>query len=80
MEIMLKLLQQSLVVNKIMDVLTKIGYIPRNELEVFDTIREEPNARVFITEWRYKGEVVRCDANVNILSGVELNGQQEKIG
>lgn len=77
---MLKLLQQSLVVKEIMDVMTKLGYIPRNELEVFDEIVEESNARVFVTEWRYKNELVRRDVNVNILSGIELNGQQEKIG
>jgi hypothetical protein len=62
-----------------MNVLTKNGLIPRADLEVIDEIVEESNARVFVTEWRHHGELVRRDVNVNILAGVELAGEQQAV-
>lgn len=61
------------------NVLTTKGLINRDDLEVVDTIHEEQNARVFVTEWRHKGELVRRDVNVNILTGVELSGEQQVV-
>lgn len=60
-------------------VLTKNGLIQRDELEVKDTVVENENARVFATEWYHKGELVRRDVNVNILSGVALEGEQQAM-
>lgn len=60
-------------------VLTTKGLIERAELEVIDIITEEENARVFATEWRHNGELVRRDVNVNILAGVQLAGEQEMM-
>jgi hypothetical protein len=60
-------------------VLTTKGLIERAELEVDDIITEEENARVFATEWRHNGELVRRDVNVNILAGVQLAGEQETM-
>lgn len=62
-----------------MDVLTKNGLIQREKLEVKDTIIEEENSRVFVTEWFHEGELVRRDVNVNILTGVALAGEQQTM-
>ena len=60
-------------------VLTTKGLIDRAELEVNDIITEEENARIFATEWRHNGELVRRDVNVNILAGVQLAGEQQAM-
>ncbi len=61
------------------NVLTKKGLIPRDQLEVKDIVIEEENARVFATEWYHGNELVRRDVNVNILSGVSLEGAQQSM-
>lgn len=60
-------------------VLTTKGLIDRAELEVQDIITENENARVFATEWRHNGELVRRDVNVNVLSGVQLAGEHQTM-
>ena len=62
-----------------MQVLTKLGLIERTDLEVKDVIVEEENARVMATEWYHKGELVRRDVNVNILSGIQMTGEQQTV-
>ena len=60
-------------------VLTTKGLIDRAELDVQDVITEEDNARIFATEWRHNGELVRRDVNVNILAGLQLSGEQQEM-
>ncbi len=55
---------------------TTKGPVERNLLEVNDIVTEEENARVIATEWHMGGELVRRDVNVNVLRGVEMNGEQ----
>lgn len=62
-----------------MQILTKLGLIERTELEVKDVIVEEENARVTATEWYHNGELVRRDVNVNILSGIQMTGEQQTV-
>lgn len=60
-------------------VYTTKGLVPLNELEVTDVTSIEGQARVTATEWRKDGELVRRDVHVNLLRGLEMNGQQGSI-
>jgi hypothetical protein len=62
-----------------MKVQTKAGLIDRSELQVKDIIEERENARVTATEWYLNNEMVRRDVNVNILTGLDLQGETEGV-
>jgi len=62
-----------------MKVQTKAGLIDRSELQVKDIIEERENARVTATEWYLNNEMVRRDVNVNILTGLDLQGATEGV-
>ena len=57
-------------------VYTKLGNLPRADLEIKDEIAEDDKARYVKTTWFYKGELVRQDAWVNLKHGLntELQG------
>jgi hypothetical protein len=62
-----------------MKVQTKAGLIDRSELQVKDIIEERENARVTATEWYLNNEMVRRDVNVNILTGLDIQGVTEGV-
>lgn len=62
-----------------MNVQTAIGDIDINLLQVVDLIKIEANARITATEWRFEGQIVRRDLNINILRGQSMTGEQEGI-
>lgn len=62
-----------------MKVITAKGLIDLQDLEVHDVVSIEGNTRVTATEWFLNGELVRRDANINILSGLELGSEQESL-
>jgi len=55
-----------------MKVQTAKGLIERAELEVVDEISEVDNARITVTIWRLKGEMVRRDVHMNVLRQPEI--------
>ena len=55
---------------------TILGPIERDQLVVTDLIEEGPNHRTIVTEWRFKGEVVKRDGHVSILHGQAVGGEQ----
>lgn len=50
-----------------MQVFTTKGLIERELLTVADTVIEEGDSRITITEWRLGDEVVRRDGHINLL-------------
>ena len=65
---------------KAKQVQTAKGMINRDQLEVRDLVDEGENHRAIRTEWHHKGELVRADVTVAILSGVALAGDQAEMG
>lgn len=57
---------------------TNAGLIDRDQLTVEDQIHETSDARVIQTIWKNAatGEVVRSDATVSILRGLDVNEKQ----
>lgn len=55
------------------------GLMERAKLKVKDVIKEEEHARVTATEWYDGDELVRRDVNVNLLRGINLASEQEKM-
>ncbi len=55
------------------------GLMERQKLKVKDVVTEEDNARVTATEWYHGDELVRRDVNVNLLRGINLASEQEKM-
>lgn len=62
-----------------MKVQTTKGFIDHSELDVRDIVETMENVRKTTTQWRYKGELVRQDVNVNVLAGLTLSGEQASI-
>jgi hypothetical protein len=60
-------------------VYTAVGLVDRDKLEIKDVISEEPNCRVFATEWYLDGAMVRRDVNVNVFSGLSFDGKQGEL-
>lgn len=58
---------------------TTKGLVDSDLLVVKDITSLEQNARVLATEWFLNDELVRRDVNVNILNGINLNGEQETM-
>lgn len=55
---------------------TTKGLIERDNLKVYDYIRETDDARVIDTVWLFGEEEVRRDVTVSILRGIDLGGSQ----
>lgn len=62
-----------------MDVQTIKGLIPRDQLEVKDTVEEGDNHRSITTEWTHNGELVKRDCHVIIFRGQQIAGQQQGV-
>lgn len=58
-----------------MKVSTSLGLIDRIKLDVNDIVTNEANSRTTATEWYLNGTLVRRDVWVNLLNGMDLNGQ-----
>lgn len=63
-----------------MDVQTTKGLIPIEQLEVLDSITYHDNARVYVTEWRLKGEMVRRDTWVSVLRALDVSAPTGTLG
>lgn len=53
-------------------VTTQVGLVDRSLLEVKDSLTEDEKGRYLVTEWLLDGQVVRRDALVNLLRGIDL--------
>lgn len=53
-------------------VTTQVGLVDRSLLEVKDSLTEDEQGRYLVTEWLLDGQVVRRDALVNLLRGIDL--------
>lgn len=62
-----------------MKVYTTKGILESENLEIKDEVSMKDNARVFTTEWYFKGELVRRDVNVNLLVGLSVSGESNTI-
>lgn len=57
---------------------TAEGLLPRDELTVDETCDETDNSRRMVRKWFYQGRIVRQDAFVSMLRGVQL-GVEAKL-
>lgn len=61
-------------------VMTKVGLLPYEDLEITDIVTEEDNARVIATEYKYKGEIVKREAWVCLLRPLNLFASEGSLG
>lgn len=50
-------------------IITTLGEIDRDKLEVKDVVTEQPGSRAIATEYYFQGELVRRDVTVNMTGG-----------
>lgn len=55
---------------------TTKGPLNREDLEVIDLLKETETTREKITEWYYKGELVRRDGWVSLLMPADIQATQ----
>lgn len=58
---------------------TTKGLVDSDLLVIKDITSFDQNSRFIATEWYLNDELVRRDVNVNILNGINLNGEQESM-
>ena len=59
---------------------TTKGLVPVEQLEVWDSITWQDNARVYVTEWRMNGEMVRRDTWVSVLRALDVMAPTGTLG
>ena len=61
-------------------VFTKLGLLPRKDLQVKFEFSETDNSLCVATEWYYNGELVRRDAWANVLNAGSIGGAVAGVG